>query len=319
MALEAQSFCRFSPHIGFFRHRTNVGVIEAEAGLYLVDCGEGDTDGAELLTALKTLFPQKKLIAVLNTHGHPDHSGASWYLREHTGCSILAPKKESIFIENPDLLTVIYWGGRPFRELRQPVFEAQHPCTVDGTLSDQPVDDAAVDVRCIPLPGHFYDQAGILVKDKANGHRVFFVADAFFGISILRKYWIPYMQDEALFRESVQRIEKTPADTYLPAHGEPSGRETMQALAELNTIITYETEDLILKLLKKQPLTQEELLKEVADYAGIRMKLGQVILIGCTLRAYLSCMYNRGLVVFEVTDNCLLWKPAPGSSGPLSS
>ena len=65
--------------------------------------------------------------------------------------------------------------------------------------------------------------------------------------------------------------------------------------------------------------SKEELLKEVADYAGIRMKLGQVILIGCTLRAYLSCMYNRGLVVFEVTDNRLLWKPAPGSSGPLSS
>lgn len=312
MALNAASFSRLSAHIGVFRHRTNVGVIEAEAGLYLVDSGDCDADGAELCAALAELFPRKKVIAVLNTHGHPDHSGASWYLREHTGCKILAPKKEGVFIENPDLLTVIYWGGRPFRELRQPVFEAQHPCPVDGTLQDNSPDDALIGVSCIPLPGHFYDQQGILVRDKEDEESVFFVADAFFGMSMLRKYWIPYMQDEALFRESVHVIEKTPADTYIPSHGEPCSRETMQALAELNIIITYETEDLILKLLAKQPLTQEELLRQVADYAGIRMRLGQVILIGCTLRAYLSCMYNRGLIAFEVTDNRLLWKTVPG-------
>ena len=115
------------------------------------------------------------------------------------------------------------------------------------------------------------------------------------------------MQDEELFRQSVSKIESIECTWYVPSHGKACNYDRMLALAELNTIITYETENLILKILHDKPSTAEEILKQVADFAGFKMRLGQIMLIGTTIRSYLSSMERRGLLEFDVYNNMLLW------------
>lgn len=49
-------------------------------------------------------------------------------------------------------------------------------------------------------------------------------------------------------------------------------------------------------------------MKAVADYADLTLAMGQYVLIGCTLRSYLSGMYNDGKLTFEITGNRMMWK-----------
>lgn len=52
-------------------------------------------------------------------------------------------------------------------------------------------------------------------------------------------------------------------------------------------------------------LTHDALLKVIFDRAHRRLHLAQYALSGCTLRAYLSYLLDRGLLTLRVADNLL--------------
>ena len=78
---------------------------------------------------------------------------------------------------------------------------------------------------------------------------------------------------------------------------------TINAFAEINIMVTYEFESLILKKIKEGFRTTEELLKAIADYSSIKMKVVPFYLIGTTLRSYLSCLEHEGQIACEIIDN----------------
>lgn len=162
-------------------------------------------------------------------------------------------------------------------------------------------------VEIISLPGHFFDQVGFLVTDKSENKKVFFLGDGFFGIPLLKRFWIPFIYEPEDFRKSVEKIEEIYADFYVPSHGDFCILENLEAIAEFNIIVTLEFEKLIKKLLLEKPQNQEELLKSVADYAGLELKESNYILIGTTLRSYLSSMNKRGILEHKVVENRLIW------------
>ena len=94
----------------------------------------------------------------------------------------------------------------------------------------------------------------------------------------------------------------------MPSHGTIHSRDSIHAIAELNILATLETETLIVKTLRKAAMTQEELLEAVADFAGLDVKLSQFVLIGSTLRSYLSCLYDSGRITYKIEDNRMLWQ-----------
>lgn len=315
MALTEEALEQISPHVAVIHNATNIGVVESPQSVVLVDSGSDDDAAKHILRIIQKRYPQKQLEAAINTHSHADHAGGNDYLVRHTGCGIWAPFEESKSIELPRLQSTIIWGGRPFRDIETKFYQTQRGTHVSKIISgtfygeDSPTatDKPTVTMTAVPRPGHYFDQAGILVHDNGDGKKVFFLGDALFGVSIIKKYWIPFLYDVGQFRTSLETIENTDADFYIPSHGEIYTKENIHEIVEMNKLTTLETEELILRILKA-PHTAEELLKEVADYASITLGMGQYVLIGCTLRSYLSCLYNDNKVKFEIADNRMLWK-----------
>lgn len=305
-----RTFRKLTDNIGYFVGSTNVGLVSSGPALFLIDSGDCPEDGEALASSVRELFPGKRLRAVINTHGHSDHCGGNLALKEATACEIWAPETERIFIEHPDIPLDIYWGGRHPSGEGVPAFREIAPCTVDRPLTEGELDEGNISFKMICLPGHFYDQLGITVSDKSCGRKVCFMGDAFFGIEMINKYWIPFLQNPSLFRKSVSRIEKEDADTFIPSHGTPFDKEKKPAMAEINKLMTLEAESLILKIVRKAPATCDEILKSVADFAGLNMKLSQYVLIGSTIRSYISCLYGDGRLSYRMEGNRLLWYPS---------
>ena len=308
MGISPSSFSKLSEHIGYFSHRTNVGLINADDGLYIIDSGDSEQDGKDIVDSCRELFPEKKIKAILNTHSHQDHSGGNHYITQSTGAETWTSKKEADILSNPDFMSVIYWGAICFDDLRAQGFVPEYSNTVQKTLSEETIQISSnISVKCISLPGHYFGQMGYLISDKTDGKSVFFLGDSCFGSQMLKKYWIPYMLDPEMFRKSIEKIESLYADFYVPSHGELCNKQRIHAITELNSLVTFETECLLLNILKQGPATHEAILKKAADFAGLNLKLSQFVLIGTTFRSYLSSMADRGLVSYIMKDNQMLW------------
>ncbi|MBO4319657.1 MAG: MBL fold metallo-hydrolase [Treponema sp.] len=308
MGIAPESFTKLSQHIGYFPHRTNVGLVEASDGLYIIDSGDSDQDGKDIVKTCSNIFPEKKIKAIINTHSHLDHSGGNNYIIKNTGAQVWTSAKEAAILSNPDLMGVIYWGAICFKDLREQGFVPEKGNEVQRILTEGTIEiDSDISLKCISLPGHYFEQTGLLFYDKADGKSVFFLGDSCFGSQMLKKYWIPYMLDPVKFRESITKIENQDADFYVPGHGEVCDRKRISAITELNFMVTLETESLLLNILKKGPATHETLLRKAAEFAGFNLKLSQFVLIGTTFRSYLSSMADRGLVSYIIENNEMLW------------
>ena len=315
MPITAASFKKLSTHIGPFPAYTNIGVIENGKDLYVIDSGVNSTDGEDIVKALKELYPSSSVKAILNTHSHSDHCGGNAKIQELTKAKIYAPFNESRLMEFPEAMIAMYWGAHPFEELRKIHYMQLEPTFPDTLIhANDEFNFGSASVKCIPLPGHYFDQTGFLVTDASDGKKSFFLGDGLFGMSMIKKYWIPFMVDPNEFRKSVMLIDETQADFFVPSHGDVTEGDKIHALSEINIMITLETEILIIKTLQKASLTHEELLEAVAGFAGIDLKLGQYVLIGSTIKSYLSSLLDKKIVSYTIEDNRMLWSATKGQS-----
>jgi glyoxylase-like metal-dependent hydrolase (beta-lactamase superfamily II) len=308
MALTEKSFKRLSEHLGFFSHSTNVGAIFSGAEIFLTDSGAGEDDGIQLEKICRALFCEKKITNIFHTHCHADHCSGSIHFQKNPEIKLWSTNFSSHLMQVPSSVTSIYCGGKTISEFEIPQFRLSSPIRTDRIISEEEIDFQDVKLKFIFLPGHFFDQAGILAEDKSDGTKAFFLGDGFFGMELLKKTWIPFMTNPEKFRESVKKIESVSADFYVPGHGSVCTAQNIHAAAEINQMVTYEMESLILKSMEKGFCRTEEILKQVADYSGIRMKIIPFHLIGTTLKSYLACMEKQGKIFCEIQDNELAWR-----------
>ncbi|WP_191015590.1 MBL fold metallo-hydrolase [Treponema zioleckii] len=312
MSLTQENFIQLTEHVFYIKMQTNIGVIKIPRGthtdVYIIDSGNDDVIAQKILEILKNNIPDAKLQAIINTHSHADHCGGNPYIFQQTGCEIWTSKGEASLMEYPEIETALIWGGTAIHDIHSKFLLAK-PSHATKIIEEGKDEILKIDeknqlaIKPISLPGHYMNQIGLLIVDT-DGKKSFFMGDAISGRNVIKRYWIQYLLDETKSKESLHKLAQIESDFYVPSHGDLV--EDIEGLSELNIIALLETEKLILDILRT-PKTTEEILKEVADRNGIKLGISQFVLIGSTLRSYLTGLYEEEKIGWSIEDNILRW------------
>ena len=234
------------------------------------------------------------LTAICNTHSHADHIGGNRYLQSQTGCRVYAPGAECAVTRHPVLEPSMLYGGCPPRELRNKFLMAQESDAAYLTAEVLPQG-----MELLPLAGHCMEMVGFRTADD-----VVYLADCVSSRETLEKYRIGYIYDVAAYLETLERVASMTARAFVPAHAEVT--EDIAPLAALNRNKVLEIAEAV-KEICHTPKTQEQVLKAVFDRYGLSMDFNQYVLVGSTIRSYLSWLLDRGEVAAEFTGNTLVW------------
>ena len=305
------SVINISDCIYYISGPTNIGIIEerlsdTKSNLYMIDSGCNTEDGKRIFTEITEYFSQKDITikAIINTHSHADHCGANNYIQQKTNCEIWITENEQGSLINPFLQPIISWGGNPLPEINSSYYVAEK--TVPNKIINPNEKFTllnGIKISFINLPGHYFEMVGILCEN--DNKKVLFASDGIFGRKNIGKYWIPFLYDVKEFKNSLDTISSLNTDFCIPGHGEPTSQ--IEETVELNKIAIISNEQCILEALKYKEQTQEDILKYVADKNEINLHIAQYMLIGCTIKAYLTFLYNEGKISYHIKENKMYW------------
>jgi len=263
-----------------------------ETEVYLIDSGNDKDAGRKV----RRILEEKgwKLKGIINTHSNADHVGGNKYLQQQTGCKIFANRIEAAFTKYPVLEPSFLYGGYPCKDLRHKFLLAAESDAVDMTDDDFPKE-----LEMIALPGHFFDMAGIRTPDN-----VVFLADCLSSRDTLEKYRFSFIYDVEEYLKTLDMIQTIKADLFIPAHADAT--EDICELAEFNKQKVYENAESIQEILA-EPMCFEELLKRLFDRYGLQMNFEQYVLVGSTVRSYLSWLKDKQKVTAVFEKNYLIW------------
>lgn len=233
--------------------------------------------------------------AVINTHSHADHIGGNKLLAERTGCKIYATRQEAAFSEFTALEPSLLYGGYPMKALRNKFLMAEPSRAED--ITEMPLPEG---MEILPLKGHYLDMIGVKTPDD-----VYFMADCVSSEHILEKYHIAFIYDVAAYLKTLDSVEALKGRLFVPAHTDPA--EDMRHLAALNREKVHEIITNI-KEICVSPATFEGILKSLFDSYALSMDFNQYVLVGSTVKSYLSYMLENNMLSAEFAENQLLWR-----------
>ena len=271
-----------------------IGIYQAsDTEVYLIDSGNDKDAGKKVRRILEQ--QNWTLKGIINTHSNADHIGGNKYLQQQTGCKVFAKGIEAAFTEYPILEPSFLYGGYPCKDLRHKFLLAAESQVVSITDSDFPKE-----LEVLALPGHFFDMIGIRTPDH-----VVFLADCISSKRTLEKYQISFIYDVAEYLKTLNRVEMMEAAMFVPAHAEASA--DIKELVQFNRKKVYEVSEKIRSILKT-PMCFEVLLQKIFDAYELEMNFEQYVLVGSTVRSYLSWMKDEQKLEAVFQDHLLLWK-----------
>ena len=263
--------------------------------VYLVDSGNDKDAGRKVRQILDKNGWHLK--GILNTHSNADHIGGNRYLQGQTGCKIYSGGIEASFTKYPLLEPSFLYGGYPCKDLRHKFLMAQESDVTDFSDEGFPGE-----IEVIPLPGHFFDMVGFRMPDG-----VVFLADCISSRETLEKYAVSFIYDVESYLETLDKVERMEAAMFVPAHAEAS--EDIKELVHCNRDKVHEIAGRILSVCDES-LSFEEILREIFKGYGLTMNFEQYVLVGSTVRSYLSWLKDSGKLRAVFQDSMLLWQKA---------
>lgn len=183
-------------------------LLEAQQGLYLIDCGT--PDGIEqILDNIRSLgFDPADIIAIFGTHGHYDHVGAAACLKKRYGCRLYLHREDQKRVEEGDSIstTASLLYGR--------IFE---PCCVDRALKDGERFDFgnSVTMEVLHTPGH--TPGSVCFAMDVDGFSFLIAGDTVYGgFSEL------IGSDEESWKQSLDKITARHFDGFTFGHMGPN-------------------------------------------------------------------------------------------------
>lgn len=271
-----------------------IGLVRvSENGVVLIDSGSDKDAGKKVYRILES--KGWELEAVFNTHSHADHIGGNRFLQGKTGCRIYAKGMECAYSNAPILEPAGLYGGLPFKELRHKFLMAQESDVLPLTEDVLPEG-----MKMLELPGHCFDMAGFMTEDGTA-----YIADSVSSEETLRKYGIGYLWDPEATLKTLEYVGRLKAERFVPSHAPVT--TDIKGLVNVNIEAIREVKRKILELCA-EPVTFETLLKEIFDIYGLEMTAQQYVLIGSTVRSYLSNMCDEKSLSFSFEENRMLWQ-----------
>lgn len=271
-----------------------IGLVRLEGDqVCLIDSGSDKDAGRKVWQILDA--NGWRLAAIYVTHSNADHIGGCQYLQKQTGCRIFAPGIEQAFTRYPVLEPAFLYGGYPFRELRHKFLMAKESPAEELVPASLPEGFAV-----IPLPGHFFDMVGFRTPDD-----VVYLADCLSSRETLDKYQIGFLYDVAAYLDTLEKVKGLSARLFVPAHAEAA--EDIAALAGYNIAKVRQVAERILDLCR-EPLSFETILQRLFTGCGLTMDFQQYVLVGSTVRSYLSWLKDTGSLDARFEDDRLLWE-----------
>lgn len=271
-----------------------IGIYRSDHNeVYLIDSGN-DKDAAKKI--LKIIAENGwKVKAIINTHSHADHIGGNNLIQKRTGCDIFAYGREVGMIQAPDLEPAYLYGGFPAGPLQNKFLMAEPSLAKDIREADLPVG-----MDYLKLPGHAPDMIGIKTPDD-----VYFLADAVARPEIIKKYHVIFLYNLKEYLNTLELLPMLKGRYYIPSHTEVV--TDLQPLCDVNRQKALEIMDLILNLCE-DGISQEVLIGKIFQHYRLHLDFNQYVLIGSTIRSYLSYLQIEGKLDSIFEPYCLKWK-----------
>ena len=121
----------------------------------------------------------------------------------------------------------------------------------------------------------------------------------------LEKYQIGFIYDVDAYLKTLEMVKGLKGAVFVPAHADAS--EDIAALAQLNIQKIHEIAEKI-ETICKEPVIFEKVLQKLFQDYGLAMNFEQYVLVGSTIRSYLSWLKDTGKVDAVFRDSMLLWQ-----------
>ena len=277
----------------YIKNATNIGIYKIDDNnVYLIDTGNDKEAGKKILKIIDENGWNIK--GIINTHSNSDHIGGNKIIQDRTNCIIFAYNIERSFTEFPILESSFLYGGYPFKDIRNKFLLAKESVviSIENNLPDG--------LEYFTLKGHFFDMIGIKTSDD-----VYFLADSLFSEETINKYHLFFIYDVREFLNTLDYLNTLKGSLYIPSHCEKTS--DISSLIELNRNKVKEIMNKIYSACEKE-MTFEEILKYIFDEYNLAMNANQYILVGSTIRSYLSYLFDENKLCYEFKDNKMLWK-----------
>lgn len=277
----------------YIKNATNIGIYKIDDNnVYLIDTGNDKEAGKKILKIIDENGWNIK--GIINTHSNSDHIGGNKIIQDRTNCIIFAYNIERSFTEFPILESSFLYGGYPFKDIRNKFLLAKESVviSIENNLPDG--------LEYFTLKGHFFDMIGIKTSDD-----VYFLADSLFSEETIKKYHLFFIYDVREFLNTLDYLNTLKGSLYIPSHCEKTS--DISSLIELNRNKVKEIMNKIYSACEKE-MTFEEILKYIFDEYNLAMNANQYILVGSTIRSYLSYLFDENKLCYEFKDNKMLWK-----------
>lgn len=284
------------PQSYYIESPAKIGIYRcSETEVYLIDSGSDKDAGRRCRRVLDEQGWTCR--AILTTHSNADHVGGNAYLQRQYGCKVFSGGIEGAITAHPLLEPSFLYGAYPFKELRHKFLMAQPSQVSPVTDPDFPKE-----VEILPLPGHFFDMVGFRLPDGTV-----FLADCLSSDATLEKYQISFIYDVQGYLDTLEKVMGMEAKMFVPSHAEATAE--IRPLAERNRDKVLSVADHICELCREGMIWEELLQRLFTDYA-LEMTYEQYVLVGSTVRSYLSWLKDKGRMTASFEDSRLVWRTA---------
>ena len=277
----------------YIKNVTNIGIYKINKDeVYIIDTGNDKDAGKKILKIIEEKGWTTK--GIITTHSNADHVGGNKVIQDRTNCDILAYNIEKSITENPILEPAFLYGGYPFKDLRNKFLLAKESNVI-------PIQNNLPDgLEYFELKGHFFDMIGIKTSDN-----IYFLADSIFSEETISKYHLFFIYDIKEFLNTLDYLKTLEGKLYIPSHCEAT--EDISKLIEINKNKIQEVIEKIYNICKEEK-TFENILKNIFDEYKLTMNVNQYVLIGSTIKSYLSYLYDENKIKYEFKNNEMVWK-----------